>query len=416
MSYHGFEYIGGCVGTFRRKIATLPRTDVDHALAFRHRERRHPRQRLRGKLLGPFALSKIELFRRQRLVDRTASRLLHRFAPRLVIVADLLVAFAHCVLGLRLDRERRTVEIIEQRIHLLDEQRLPVLHAGMAATFAHRLVKLIVAVRRAELRDVAHAEAANGLGRELEFRYRHEVERAHVEQRALRLGVERADRFQRVAEEVEPHRLVETRRKQIEDAATHGVFARLAHRRGAAVAVVFEPCRDGIHRHTVSRRDGQRLRRHSLPRRHTLHDGVDAGENDERLVAASCQTRQARQSGQTLRENTAMWRHTVVRLTVPTRKLHHRDIRREEFERAGELRHSRAVSTQHCEADGRRLLTCGHRPREIGDDQSLRTLGSIGKSQSAAGRKQRGRRADGRLHAGDPASVKALMRRKMPSA
>ena len=105
-------------------------------------------------------------------------------------------------------------------------------------------------------------------------------------------GIEGADRFQAVAEEVEPHRLVEPGRKQIEDAAAHGVFAGLAHRRGAVVAVVLQPGDDRIHRHDMAGRDRQRLRRDDLARRHALHDGVDRGQHDQRLVAA-CQARQA---------------------------------------------------------------------------------------------------------------------------
>ena len=177
---------------------------------------------------------------------------------------------------------------------------------------------------------------------------------AHVVQRALGLGVEGADRFELVAEEVEPHRLVEPGRKQIEDAAAHRVFAGLAHGRGAAVAVVLEPGDDRIHRHHVARRHRQRLRGDHLARRHPLHDGVDRGQHDQRLVAAG-QPRQPRQRGEALRQNAAMRRHPVVGLAVPGRKLHHRQIRREEFQRARQLLHPRPVAADHREADRRRL-------------------------------------------------------------
>ena len=150
----------------------------------------------------------------------------------------------------------------------------------------------------------------------------------------------RADRFQAVAEEVEPHRLVEPGRKQIEDAAAHGIFAGLAHGRGAVVAIVLQPGDDGVHRHDMAGRDRQRLRRDDLARRHPLHDGVDRGQHDQRLVAAG-QPRQPRQRGQALRQDAAMRRHPVIGLAVPGRKLHHRQIGREEFQRAGQLLHAR---------------------------------------------------------------------------
>ena len=76
-----------------------------------------------------------------------------------------------------------------------------------------------------------------------------------------RLGIEAADRFQRVAEKIEPHRLVHARRKQIDDAAAHRVVARLAHGRGAHEPVEIEPAHDVVHAQDVAGRGGQRLRR-----------------------------------------------------------------------------------------------------------------------------------------------------------
>ena len=241
----GFEHVDGGIGALRREIAALPRAGIDHAgAAVGHGKRRQPRQRRLIQPLAPFVFGQIEPVRRQRLVDRAAAGMLHRLAPRVVIVRDLLEALARGVLALRLDRDRRAVEIVEQRVHPVLEQRQPVLHAGMAAAFADGFVQQIVALRRAEGGDIAHPEAADGFGDQLKFRNRHQIERAHVQQRALGLGIEAADQFQAVAEEIEPHGLVEPGRKQVEDAAAHGVFAGLAHRRGAVVAVMLQPGHD----------------------------------------------------------------------------------------------------------------------------------------------------------------------------
>ena len=70
---------------------------------------------------------------------------------------------------------------------------------------------------------------------------RHEIERAQLVGGALGLGIEAADRLQRVAEEIEPHRLGHAGREQIDDAAAHRIVAGLAHRRGAREAVELEP-------------------------------------------------------------------------------------------------------------------------------------------------------------------------------
>jgi transcription-repair coupling factor (superfamily II helicase) len=105
-------------------------------------------------------------------------------------------------------------------------------------------------------------------------------------QRTLAFGIERADRLQRVAEEIEADRLVEPSRIKIENAAAHGVFAGFAHGGGTVVAVVLEPSDDGVHRHHVARRHRQRLRRDLLACRHPLHNSVHRGEHDQRLIAA----------------------------------------------------------------------------------------------------------------------------------
>ena len=77
----------------------------------------------------------------------------------------------------------------------------------------------------------------------LEFRDRHQIEPAQLRFAALRLRIEGADRLQRVAEKIEPHRHVHARRKKIENAAAHRVFAGLAHGRGAGEAVELQPGR-----------------------------------------------------------------------------------------------------------------------------------------------------------------------------
>src|SRR5579864_818781 len=129
------------------------------------------------------------------------------------------------------------------------------LHAGMAAAFADGLIKLIVAFGRAKCRDITHPEATNGFRRELKFRNRNQIERAYVERRSLRLGIESADRLQTIAEEIKPDRQIEPGRKQIEDAAAHSIFTGFSHRRGPAIAIVLQPGDDGIHRHDVTWRD-----------------------------------------------------------------------------------------------------------------------------------------------------------------
>ena len=138
--------------------------------------------------------------------------------------------------------------------------------------------------------------------------------------RALGLGIEGADRFQRVAEEIEPHRLVHARRIKVEDAAAHRVFAGLAHRRGAVVAVEFQPARSTP----------------SMPS--TLPGAADsacvaissrAGTRCSAALTvvsttAGCsrplQAREPRQRRHALRDDAGMRRHAVVGQAVPGRE------------------------------------------------------------------------------------------------
>ena len=121
----------------------------------------------------------------------------------------------------------------------------------------------------------------------------HEIERAQLVGGALALGIEAADRFQRVAEEIEPHRLGHARREEETDGtAAHGVFARLAHGRGAREAVELEPLGDAVHGEHLAGHDRERLPGDEVPCRHALERGIDrvsphAGFVAQRMIALS---------------------------------------------------------------------------------------------------------------------------------
>ena len=166
------------------------------------------------------------------------------------------------------------------------EQRQPVLHAGMAPPLAHRVIHEVVGHRRAERLHISETEALDGFGRKLELRHRHEIERAQLVRGALALRIEAADRLQCVAEEIQPYRLGHARRVEIDDAATHGIVAGLAHGRGAREAVELEPLGNAVHGEQVAGRDRQRLPRDEIPCRHALERGVDGREQDRWAVLA----------------------------------------------------------------------------------------------------------------------------------
>ena len=111
-----------------------------------------------------------------------------------------------------------------------------------------------------------------------------------------------------------------------------------------------------------------------------------------------------------------MRRHPVIGLAIPGRKLQHRQIGREEFQRAGQLLHARAVAADHGKADRRRLWPRRDRARQIGNHEAFGALGDIGEGQRAAGRQLFGGRSGRRLHASASARRNDLMRVEQPPA
>src|SRR5690606_5200841 len=119
---------------------------------------------------------------------------------------------------------RHIARMIEYGFQMIVEKRQPVLHARKATAFADRLIECIVALRRTEHRHIILAETAYHVRRERNLAHRLEYEFLARAGGALRSRIESADRLQRIAEEIEPQRLLSTRRIKIENAAAHRIF------------------------------------------------------------------------------------------------------------------------------------------------------------------------------------------------
>ena len=301
------------------------------------------------------------------------------------------------VFGKVFERQRRAGQIIENGLERVVEQRQPVLHAGIAAALAHRLVQEIVGRGGTELGHVAGAEAADGFRDQLEFRHRHQVEPAQWRFASLRLRIERADCLQRVAEEIKADRQVHAGRIEIENAAAHRVVARLAHRRGAGEAVELQPGHDARHANDVAGRDRQRVRRREVARRHALQRGVTRGEQHRGLVAA-LHAGEPRQRGHALRHHAGIRRHPVIGQTIPGREFHGQNIGPEEGERARQRRHALAVAADHAERDCRRVQPRRDGAREIGQHQALGAVGDLSERERPAGLQQCSGRCRLRTH------------------
>ena len=264
------------------------------------------------------------------------------------------------------------------------KQRQPMLDAGGAAAVAHRLVEHVVGTGGAERRDIAGAKLPDRLRNELKLRHGNQLERAQLVGGALGFRIEAADQFQRVAEEIEPHRRVHARREQIDDAAAHRIVARLAHGGGAGEAVELEPLRHARHRQQRAGGSGKRLLGDDLARHHALEGGIDRRQHDGRAVVA-LGAGKPRQRRHALRHHVRMRRHPVVGQAVPGREFDRLDVRREEAERARQHRHARAVAADHRETDRRRRSTRRNRARQIGEHQPFGAVGDAGEQKRPAG-------------------------------
>ncbi len=416
VSLHRLEHIGVGLGTLRREIAALPGAGVENRRrAFGRRERREAHQPRAVEALAPFGLGQIEPIRRQRLVWRPGAGLgprRHVLGARLEVIGDLGEALLGGVFGERLEHHRGARQIIEQGVEVIMEQWQPVLHSGIAASFAHGLVEQVVGLGRSEGFHIAGAERPDGLGCELEFGDRHEIQRVELVVAALGLGIEGADQFQGVAEEVEPHRIGDAGREQIDDAAAHGIFAGLAHRRRPGEAVELEPADNAVHRQHVARHGRERLAGDEPARRHPLDDGVDGGEHDRRPLLP-LEPGEAGERRHALGDDARMGRGAVIGLAVPGGKLGDRDLGGEECQRAVKLRHSRAVAADRQKAGRGGALLRRHGTGEIGEHEAFGAVRDVGKSQGPAGCQKLGRRArmgSPDVHAG-PARWKSRRRR-----
>ncbi len=314
------EEIAVFVGALGGEGAPSFAAGVDHVARLGHREGREANERGICKPRFPFFHREVKPLRRQRLVERALPRL-HRLVPRGVIIGDLLEPLASGLFDQRLQYDRRTRQIIEQGFEPLQEERQPVFEARIAPALAHGLEKRVALGLSTELGDIAHAKALDRFPAQLHFAGGDELQFFDAARGALRLGIEGADRFHRVAEEIEPHGSACPRRVEIENAAAHGIFADVADGGSANKSVGLQPARDFVHWPRVTRGNRERLGGDCFPRRHALQKRVDGGEYDAGILVRMnkfCQRRHA--AGR----NRGVRRYPIIGQAIPGRERQHR--------------------------------------------------------------------------------------------
>ncbi len=126
------------------------------------------------------------------------------------------------------------------------------LHAGKTAPLRDRLVERVISRWRPELQDVLRSEMADDLWRQRDFAHRLHGEFSLLARCALRGRIERADRFKRIAEEIEAKRLVRTWCKEIENATTYRIFANVTDSWHALKSIAFKTLNEYIHVNSIA--------------------------------------------------------------------------------------------------------------------------------------------------------------------
>ena len=185
------------------------------------------------------ALRQIERVRLQGTI--AAFRLPARCLSLLIIVGDILrPLLRRGERGLVDDQEIVLAEMVEQGRQPILEQGQPVFHAREPTPFADRFVKRVLRGVGAEHFAVAGAEAFDAVFVQQSLAGGQEQMPLEPPSRQLRVGIEAAQAFQFVTEEIEPQCLVHSAREDVNDRAADGVFALVDDRVGARIALALE--------------------------------------------------------------------------------------------------------------------------------------------------------------------------------
>ena len=222
-----------------------------------------------------------ELVRGEEELPRTEHGAL-RVVPALLVALggvppERLRLFAHAG---ELDDEGRLRQVVEHGAGAVEEERQPVLDASRCEPLAH------VPVHRAGIGVALEAgspggpEPADRLRIEGELARRQQADRIGPVERALRLGVERADRLDLGIEEVDAVRPLGPRRKEIEERAPHRELAVLHHLADAPVASEVEPAPRRLEVQPVADREHEGIALHEPAGCDPAHEGGGGGDED----------------------------------------------------------------------------------------------------------------------------------------
>ncbi len=335
------------------------------------------------RLRGPFLRCEIERARLERTI--AARRALRTFDAGAVVVGDFVEPLLRAACRRAVDADQVALaKVIEQRCQPLLEQRQPVFHACQTPPVADRLIERVFGRLGAELFAVAGAKALDRILVEQRLSRRKQQVRIHRAGRALGARIEQPQRFELIAEEIEPQTRSKPRRNDVENRAAHreiacidrGIAADVtlpAKQRDQPLMADFHAGLELPHQFADAERCG-----------HPLGRGVDRGDEQLRTLGPILQAVECGQSTCADRKRRA---RTVVGKAVPGGKLDNVELGREIAGRFCNRDHrGLVVGNEH--GAGRAIPRMRQGSGEIGHDERLRPARHGGQGQ------RRGRRED----------------------
>ena len=216
------------------------------------------------------------------------------------------------------------------------------LHALVARRCADRFIDRIAGPASERL-QIGTPEPGDRILAQQHFAGGEQLEFPQLADRALGLGVKGAQGFYLIAEQVDPHRIVRPRRKQVDHAAAHRKIAGLDHCAGAGIAVGLQEPRQLRQVDHAAWFRGEAGLAHHFARRHALGHRIHGRHNDQRPVAVLA-ARQPGQSRGALGGDLRRWRNPVIGKAIPGGQAQHRNIRRKESAGGIERRCTRIVA------------------------------------------------------------------------
>ena len=358
----------------RCKVAAGAEPETNHLVAFGFVERRGP---VRGRCLQRFLQFFAGQIKRVRLQRAVITLCLSRDRGALiVIVGDVLDPLVSGSDRSLIDDDQIVLaQVIEQRRQLLLEQRQPVLHPGETATIADSFVQWILRRIGAEHFPVAAPETLDAVLVEERFTGGEQQVRIQSTGAHLGIGIESAQRFKFIAEEVQPQCFVHAAGEDIDNRPANGIFALVDDRVGAAIPLFLQQQPQAFAAdfhagfelsHTFANAEGAQ---------HALQYCIGCGDDELRLGLAGLQAKQCRQPSGADRERGA---GAVVRQRVPGGKFDDLELGREKRGSIDDRAHRRIVRRN----ENRAART---RSGEIGHDKRLSTACDLRQGEGSIG-------------------------------